>query len=102
VAGVNDPRLWQLAAGAAAYATVRLAEAYGLYRKRAWAEVLAALSGAIYIPFELAELFHRPTGLSAMLPALNIAIVARMVHAPNALRKAVPGADALHPHPPGA
>ena len=96
-AEVNDPRLWQLAAGAAAYATVRLVEAYGLYRERAWAEVLAALSGAIYIPFELTELVHRPSGLAVLLLGLNIAIVAFMLHALNARRKAVRGATSLHP-----
>lgn len=46
-AEVNDPRLWQLAAAATACATVRLVGAYGLYRQRAWVEVLAALCGAI-------------------------------------------------------
>jgi uncharacterized membrane protein (DUF2068 family) len=76
---------------------VRLVEAYGLYRERAWAEVLAALSGGIYIPFELTELVHRPTGLAALLLALNIAIVAFMLHALNARRKAVRGATSLHP-----
>jgi uncharacterized membrane protein (DUF2068 family) len=91
-AEVNDPRLWQLAAGAAAYSIVRLVEGYGLYRERAWAEVLAALSGAIYIPFELTELLHRPTGLASLLLALNVAIVAFMVYTLNARRKAGRGA----------
>lgn len=86
---VNDPQLWQLAAGAAAYSVLRLAEAYGLYRDRAWAEVLAAVSGAIYVPFELMELVHRPTGLAASLLTLNLAVVALMVYALNARRKAV-------------
>jgi uncharacterized membrane protein (DUF2068 family) len=91
-AEVSDPRLWQLAAGATAYSAIRLVEGYGLYRERAWAEVLAALSGAIYVPFELAELLHRPTGLAALLLVLNVAIVAFMVHTLNARRKTVRGA----------
>lgn len=42
-----DPRLWQLAAGAAVYSIIRFAESYGLYQNRAWAEVLAAGSEAV-------------------------------------------------------
>jgi uncharacterized membrane protein (DUF2068 family) len=85
---LTDPRLWGLAAGAATYSILRLVESYGLYRERAWAEVLAALSGAIYVPFELMELVRRPTGLAAGLLALNLAVVALMVHALSARRRA--------------
>ena len=44
-----------IALGAAAYSTIRFVEAYGLFRERTWAEVLAAVSAAIYLPFELVE-----------------------------------------------
>jgi uncharacterized membrane protein (DUF2068 family) len=81
VSGVTDHGLWQLAAGAAAYAALRLVEAYGLFMERAWAEVLAAVSGAVYVPFEVAELFHRPTVLAVLLLVLNLLVVALMVHA---------------------
>ena len=85
---VSDARLWQLAGGAGAYAALRLVEGYGLYRERAWAEVLAAVSGAVYVPFEVAELFRHPTVLGVGLLALNIAIVAFMVRALQQRRKA--------------
>ncbi len=86
-AHVNDAHLWQLAAGAIAYSLLRLVEAYGLYRSRAWAEVLAALSGAVYVPFEVAELIHNPTLLSVALLGLNLAVVALMVRALYARRR---------------
>jgi uncharacterized membrane protein (DUF2068 family) len=70
-----------LAIGAGAYALVRFVEAYGLYGEKAWAEVLAAVSGAIYVPFELAELLRRPTWHGAVLLALNLSVVALMVGA---------------------
>lgn len=78
---LNDSRLLVLAAGAFAYSLVRFLEAYGLFLERAWAEVLAALSGAIYVPFEVLELVRGPTWLGATLLALNIAIVGVMVRA---------------------
>ncbi len=87
-AEVTDPRLWQLAAGAAAYSVLRLVEGYGLYKQRAWAEILAALSGVVYVPFELIELFLRPSMLATLLLALNLAVVAVMVHALKARRGA--------------
>jgi uncharacterized membrane protein (DUF2068 family) len=87
-AEVTDPRLWQLAAGAAAYSVLRLVEGYGLYKQRAWAEILAALSGVVYVPFELIELFRRPSMLATLLLALNLAVVAVMVHALKARRGA--------------
>lgn len=80
-AHLTDARLALLAAGAAAYASVRFAEAYGLWHARRWAEWLAALSAAIYVPFELLELHARVTWLSVAALALNVAIVALMLFA---------------------
>jgi uncharacterized membrane protein (DUF2068 family) len=57
------------------YAALRLAEAYGLWRQRSWAELLGALSGGIYIPFELRHLLHRPTLISAGILTVNVLIV---------------------------
>jgi uncharacterized membrane protein (DUF2068 family) len=74
----SNLRMWLLAALAFGYASLRLAEAYGLWRGRRWAEWLALASGTLYVPIEVYELF---TGLSwikiATLTA-NIAIVACM------------------------
>ena len=78
---VHDSRLLLLAAGAGVYAVVRLVEAYGLAREKAWAEVLAAASGAIYVPFELAGLHAHRTWHGALLLAVNLGIVALMVAA---------------------
>jgi len=75
VARVQDMRLWLLVAGVLAYASIRFAEAYGLWRGRAWAELLAALSGGIYLPLEVMEMVRRPGWLSATMLLLNLAIV---------------------------
>ena len=78
-ANLHDSRLLLLAAGAGAYAVLRFVVAYGLYVEKAWAEVLVALSGAVYVPFELAKLVHRPTWHSALFLAINLVVVAFMV-----------------------
>ena len=71
----TDKRLWLLAAGAFAYSTVRLAEAYGLWRARPWAEWLAILSGGLYVPVEIYELWRHPTAVKAAILAINLGIV---------------------------
>jgi uncharacterized membrane protein (DUF2068 family) len=80
-AKLNDSHLLLLAAGAAMYSLVRFVEAYGLFFGRAWAEVLAALSGLIYTPFEVFELMHKASWHSAVMLALNVALVGIMVQA---------------------
>lgn len=60
----------------AAYVTIRLAEAYGLWNDRAWAEWLGALSGGLYVPFELRHFWHQPTAVSATVLGLNLLVVA--------------------------
>ena len=78
---LHDSRLVLLAIGAGLYAFLRFLEAYGLYAEKAWAEVLAAVSGAIYVPFELAKLLRRPTWHSTLFLAINLLVVALMVWA---------------------
>ena len=78
---LQNSRLLLLALGAACYSALRLIEAYGLFRRAAWAEVLATLSGAIYVPFEVAHLLKRFTWLSVGALVLNVLVVAIMVAA---------------------
>ena len=81
---LTDARLWLLAALAAAYASGRFVEAYGLWRGKRWAQWFAAVCGGIYIPFELHHLFKDATWLSFGALLVNVLIVGLMV---NALRR---------------
>ena len=92
-AKLQDTRLLLLATGAALYSLIRFAEAYGLYFERAWAEVLAAVSGAIYVPFEVMGLVHKPTWHGAALLVINLVVVGIMVRA-LLLRRALPSRGA--------
>ena len=75
---LSDRRLQMLALGALAYSSVRFVEAYGLWRERRWGEWLAAIGGAVYIPFELYHLWLHVTPVKIGLLAVNIVIVAYM------------------------
>lgn len=74
----TNAQLWLIAILVLAYATVRFAEAYGLWFARRWAEWLAALSGSIYVPVEIYELMRHVTWIRLGALALNAAIVVYM------------------------
>lgn len=89
---VQDARLATLAAGAAAYCLVRFVEAYGLWRQRPWAEGFAAISGAVYLPFEAWKIFHGEALVASIALAINVLVVAFMIYALAARRRAARGA----------
>ncbi|MNK15848.1 hypothetical protein D3C87_339990 [compost metagenome] len=57
------------------YATLRFAEAYGLWRYRNWARWLGIVSGALYLPFELYHLYLGFSWLKLTITALNVLLV---------------------------
>jgi uncharacterized membrane protein (DUF2068 family) len=63
-----------------AYAAIRLTEGYGLWKDRAWAEWLAALSGGVYLPLEVNHLVQHTTVINGMVLVGNAGVVAYMVH----------------------
>jgi len=75
---VTDTKLWAVAIGGLTYSTLRFFEAYGLWRERAWAEWLALISGAIYLPFEIYELIRRPDLVRLGIFLVNLAVVLYM------------------------
>ena len=77
---VKDVRLWKIALVASIYVIVRFAEAFGLWYALPWAEWLAAISGMIYVPFEVADLIRRPTPFRLLVLAVNLIIVLYMLY----------------------
>lgn len=72
---LDDSKLWFFAALAFLYAVFRFVEAYGLWRMRPWAEWIALISGAAYLPVEIYELMERVTWTRAMALFINAVIV---------------------------
>jgi uncharacterized membrane protein (DUF2068 family) len=60
---------------ALAYCSLRFIESYGLWRQRVWAEWLAIISGAVYLPLELYNLIRRPNLVHWVILLINVAIV---------------------------
>ena len=62
------------------YAIVRYVEAYGLWYLRGWAEWFAIISGAVYLPLEIYEIFKKPTVFRFSVFLLNLAIVLYLIY----------------------
>jgi len=71
----DNTKLWLLAGGAAAYATIRFAEAYGLWWGRRWAEWLGCIGAAIYVPLEYRHFKAHPGLVSILVLGTNVIIV---------------------------
>ena len=70
-----DADLITVLAIACVYSSLRFIESYGLWRQRVWAEWLAIISGAVYLPFELYNLIRRPTTAHWVILLINIGVV---------------------------
>lgn len=79
ISTLQNANLRQVMLLAWGYAAIRLTEAYGLWRDKAWAEWLAAVSGAVYLPFELSHLLAHTTAINGVVLVGNLAVVAYMV-----------------------
>jgi uncharacterized membrane protein (DUF2068 family) len=77
---LTDSKLWAVAGVAGAYSVLRFTEAYGLWRARAWAEWIALISGALYLPFEIYKLVHRQSLFHISVLVINLAIVFYMAY----------------------
>ena len=77
---VTDKKLWTFAGVALIYSILRFVEAYGLWKARAWAEWIALVSGALYLPFEVVELIRRLSLFHLSLLIVNLAVVLYMVY----------------------
>jgi uncharacterized membrane protein (DUF2068 family) len=70
-----DTNLRVLVLLAAGYVVLRFCEAYGLWYQRTWGQWLGALSGALYIPFEVWHLVREPTPAGVVVFVSNLLVV---------------------------
>lgn len=78
MSSLNDTRLWSLAGMALLYSTIRLVEAYGLWKQKTWAEWLALAGACIYLPFEVYEIYVKVTAVRVSALVFNLLIVLLM------------------------
>ena len=67
--------IWTAVSVGLAYSVCRLVEAYGLWNQRQWAEWLAVISGAAYLPVELIALIAHPQWIRLAVLVGNTVVV---------------------------
>jgi len=73
--GIGDRQLKEFSAAAFVYAGILLVEGLGLWFQKRWAEYLTAIATALFIPFEIYEIFQRPTWVRFAAVTINLFIV---------------------------
>ena len=73
---LSDARLLLVAAGAIAYAALRFAEAWGLWREQRWGWMLGIVSAGLYVPIEMIEIVRHFTWPRVAVLVLNVLIIA--------------------------
>lgn len=77
---INESNIILFIALSFVYVIVRMVEAYGLWRLRAWAEWFAIISGGVYLPFEIYEVFQKPTVFRFLILFGNILLVLYLIY----------------------
>ncbi len=77
---LGDTDLTKVAVVAGMYSAMRFVESYGLWRQRVWAEWVALISGASYLPLEIYELCRHADAVKWAVLLLNLAIVFYMAY----------------------
>lgn len=72
---INPDSVHTAAAIALIYGLMRMLEAWGLWRAKAWASWLGCISAAVYLPLDVYALFKHPGWLSVAVLALNLLVV---------------------------
>ncbi len=57
------------------YASVHGAEAWGLWRDKAWASWLGCVGAALYLPVDGLALWHHPNWITAAVVVINVLVV---------------------------
>jgi uncharacterized membrane protein (DUF2068 family) len=71
---LNDPILRRIGAVAFSYSAISLAEGIGLYLEKTWGEILTLVITASFLPWEIFEIFRRPTWVRVGLLIINILV----------------------------
>lgn len=73
--GVGDRQLKQFGVAALIYAGLLLIEGVGLWLQKRWAEYLTSIATALFIPFEIYEIYEKATWVRFGALGINIFIV---------------------------
>jgi len=78
--GLSRSKIGALGVGALFYATLFATEGIGLWREKRWAEYLTVAATGSLIPFEIWEIFNRPSPIKFATFAANVAVVIYLIY----------------------
>jgi uncharacterized membrane protein (DUF2068 family) len=73
--GLLDRHRWSIVVFVFAYAVLRFAEGWGLWRQQEWARWLGLVSALIYVPFEIWHLTRDPGWTALIVLAINLLVI---------------------------
>ena len=76
----SNTKLWGLAILTSAYTLIRFFEGYGLWNNLRWAKWLAAVSGGIYVPFEVYGVITKFSWLPIVVLLSNVFVVVYLLY----------------------
>jgi uncharacterized membrane protein (DUF2068 family) len=79
ITGMDQNHLRAIAAGTFFYALLHCLEGIGLILEKAWAGYLVVIATSTLIPFEIYEIFKKPTLLRFSLFLLNVGFVVYLI-----------------------
>jgi uncharacterized membrane protein (DUF2068 family) len=85
---IGDTQIWLFALYAFGYAVLRLSEAYGLWHNLQWAQWIAVITGAMYLPVEVGELATKFSWLKLVVFVINVGVVLFMSYKIKSARQA--------------
>jgi len=92
ISGISPRQLRLIQVGTFLYALLYATEGVGLLWRKLWAEYFTVIATGSLIPLEIYEVWRRPTLVRLAILAINVAIVAYLVHQLVRRQKAQAGA----------
>jgi uncharacterized membrane protein (DUF2068 family) len=78
--GLSRSKIGALGLVALFYAALFATEGVGLWREKRWAEYLTVIATGSLIPFEVWEIFHRPSPIKFATFVGNVAVVIYLIY----------------------
>lgn len=75
LAGIDNNKLMLFSAGSFLYATLDFTEGIGLWFEKRWAEWLTAIATALFVPFEIYEIYERFTLFRVLILIVNFFVI---------------------------
>ncbi|CAN5464500.1 hypothetical protein BH10ACI1_BH10ACI1_14010 [soil metagenome] len=73
--GINNNQIMLFSVGSFLYAGLDFTEGIGLWFEKRWAEVLTAVATAMFVPFEIYEIYERFTFVRVLILIINLFVI---------------------------